>query len=139
MWEIAGVLACIGLAGSKRVFQIVTGVIAAFIASLLFSEFALTLDASSLFSLTVVVAAAGTIILATVWLFAVARRRALLQAPTVWTAAGLWAAATVIVAFQRPLDAETRWLFYLFIACIFALAVAPLAAAPLALAANRHR
>jgi hypothetical protein len=138
-WIVVGVLASIGLAGSTRVFQLVTGVVAMLIGVTLFSKLALSREMQLVFLRPVTAIAAGAIVLGTGWIFAAARRRALIQAPVAWGAAGVWAVATALVVLQWPLNMPPGLFGYLLVAAVFALAVAPLAAMPLALAVNRHR
>jgi hypothetical protein len=71
--------------------------------------------------------------------FVAARRRRLIQLPTVWAAVGTWIVATVLLACFLPTYAQPRLLAYLLIAALVTLLVTPIAAAPLAISVNRHR
>ena len=138
-WVIAGVLASIVMTGSTGVFKILIGLITACLVVPLFAKFALTPDAQQVFLRIVVAIASGATLVVTAWIFAAAHRRALIHAPMIWTAAGLWAAAFVLAILQWPAHLEPKWFAYLLAAAVLALAVAPLAAAPLAISWNRHR
>jgi len=139
MWTIASVLASIVMTGSTGVFKILLGLIAVSIVVPLFAKFILTPEAQQVFFRVVVAIASATILVVTASIFAAAHRRALIHSPTIWTAAGLWAVAFVLVVLQWPAQLEPKWFGYLLAAAAFALTVAPLAAAPLAVFINRHR
>jgi hypothetical protein len=139
-WIVAGTLTSIGLAGrSKLVLQLLCGLAAAFIGVMLISELALPREARWVLQRTLVAIVGGSLLLGTGWLFLAARRRGLIQAPTVWAATGVWAVAAVLLVLQWPLKEEPQLSAYPLFAGVLALAVAPLAAAPLALSWNRHR
>ncbi len=138
-WIIVGVLASIGLTGSERVFQYVTGLAFVVLVLPLLSKLLLSTDARQLVMRIVMITLAGAVVTGTIWIYLAALRRALIQATTAWGAAGVCAAATAGVVILWPWDGEPHWLGCLLAASVLALAVAPLGAAPLALSANRHR
>jgi hypothetical protein len=78
-------------------------------------------------------------VLATMWAFNAARRRALIGSPTLLIALIGWIALGTLAAVPWPLYHPTPLGGYIFILGLLALAVAPLATFPLALAWNRTR
>jgi hypothetical protein len=80
-----------------------------------------------------------SLVIASVWVFVAARRRKLIQGPTVWAAAIVWITTTAGMALKWPENGWPLWGGYLLIAAAAALVVAPVAAVPLALSWNRHR
>jgi hypothetical protein len=78
-------------------------------------------------------------VVGTAWAFAAARRRLLVGSPTVYAAAGLWVAASALVASEAWSAPAAPLAAYVFVIGVLALAALPWAAAPLALAWNRNR
>jgi hypothetical protein len=139
-WMVASTLISLGLAGrTKYITQFLCIGVAAVCAIALASKFSLSSSTQLLLAQSFAVLLGTALLIASVTVFTAALRRRLIQPSTVWAAACAWVAATVVIAFQVPAETESRFLGYLLIAALVALAVAPVAGAPLALSANRHR
>ncbi len=140
-WSVSTCLAAMLLAGRHRLmFALILLGFAIFLGLNLVAQFALSLDQQRLALWRVVfVSVAALVLLGTVMLFALARRRALIDTPTLWASLAAWCLliagliATQVNNPQLPLSA------CLFVGCTLALTVAPLAGTPLALASNRIR
>src|SRR5262249_4507362 len=103
------------------------------------SKFVLSHEAVVRLNWTLVVLTTTTLVIASVWAFVAARRRELIQGPTVWAAAIVWLTATIRLALKWPDFATPYWGGYFLIPAAAALVVAPVASVPLALSWNRHR
>jgi hypothetical protein len=139
-WMVASTLIYLGLFGSpKYVLQLLCGVAAALLIIAISSKFLLKPTAQLLLEQTFFVLIGSGLIIAGGLVFVIARRRRLIQSPTVWVAACVWIVSTIAFAILWRAHAEPRILGYLLIAAFATLLVAPIAAAPLALSVNRHR
>ena len=104
LWTAVGCVTSIGLAGRAKLFtQLMCGLFAAFIGLTLFSKFALSNQAQWQFE-RAVVAIGATCVLGTAWMFLAARRRLLIQWPTVWArwAHGLSPRRSLCSNYRRP-------------------------------------
>ena len=140
-WIVSGILASSLLVGptSYRARYLACSIPAALIIIAVLSKFLLSRDAQTLLDETLVAVATTAIVLACGSALFAARRRQLIQGPTVWAAAIVWIAATAGLALKWPENAMPHGLGYLLIAAAAALMVAPVASVPLALSWNRHR
>jgi hypothetical protein len=114
---------------------------------LIFAKFCLTwLVREELFR-DVAVAGGVALIVLTVWLFVVARRRVLISSSVVLASLVAWIALCLLAAMLGPRDpagqlrmfAAFPWQGWLVIAGVLGLVVFPFAAMPLAIAWNRNR
>jgi hypothetical protein len=139
-WIVAGVVTTIILTGRPRTFmELMFGGLAVFFALNLFSVYALSPEARTQMLRGVVVAIGAGGVLAAACAIMVARRRGLIDWPTVYAALGIWLALSSVVAMERLMHPADPLLLYVFAVGMAALAVFPLAAAPLALSWNRNR
>jgi uncharacterized membrane protein YuzA (DUF378 family) len=139
-WIIAAVGAAVGLADRPvLVTKLICGLFALFIGLTLFARFFLSHSAQTQLWYGTVGVCSVVLVLATVWTFVAARRRALVGSSTVYVAAALWCVLVTPVVTEWVLHPDRPVHLYLFAITALALAVAPLAAVPLALSFNRHR
>jgi hypothetical protein len=141
-WLSVALLATLGQAGRIRVSMVLFfSMMALLICGLLFSKYVLSRDPqlAAYVGKGSLIAAGLIFVLGTAWAFAAARRRSLVGSPTVYAAAGLWIAASALVASETWSAPAAPLAVYIFAVGVLALAALPLAAAPLALAWNRHR
>jgi hypothetical protein len=139
-WMVASTLIYLGLLGStKYVLQFLCGVAGAALIMAISSKFLLKPAAQWLLEQAFFAFVGSGLIIAGGLAFVIARRRRLIQSPTVWIAAFVWIASTIALATLWRTHADPRLIGYLLIAACAALLVAPIAAAPLALSINRHR
>ena len=143
-WLALTVIATIGQAGRPTLYAILfIGAPALAMLAMIFSHYALSDAATTIFKEGVTATVGVIYILGTAWAFTAARRRALIGMPTVWAAMGVWGTLCVLgVLFwsQHRSDIVTSPLpVFVHVIGLFALVVFPLAAAPLALTWNRHR
>jgi hypothetical protein len=139
-WTVTSAITCVLLFGrSKYVLQFLCGLAAAIIIVSVSSKFLLRPAAHALLVQTLTALLASGLVVAGAFAFVAARRRRLIQLPTVWAAVGTWIVATVLLACFLPTYAQPRLLAYLLIAALVTLLVTPIAAAPLAISVNRHR
>jgi hypothetical protein len=140
-WIVTGNLASLLLQGGRPSYLIVSACcmpLALFIIAMA-SKFLLSREAQVILNWALVVLTTTSILAASVWVFVAARRRKLIQGPTLWAAAIVWTTATVALALKWPEYATPHWGGYLLIAAAAALVVAPVASVPLMLSWNRHR
>ena len=139
-WMATGSVASVVLlGGSKYAFRIILGLIVTAVTIMLVSKFLLT-PAARLFVQQASFSLLGsTLVVICVWSFSAARRRGFIETATIWAAAMVWAAATVLTVIRWPPVVDSRAVGIVLIVGIASLIVTPLAAAPLALSANRHR
>jgi hypothetical protein len=140
-WIVTGNVASLLLQGGRQrhVVFLACGTPAALVIIATVSKSLLSHDALWLLNSTLIVLTAISLVIASAWVFFAARRRKLIQGPTLWAAAIVWITATVGLALKWPDYATPHWVGYLLIAAAAALAVAPVASVPLALSWNRHR
>ena len=140
-WVVTGNLAALLLQGGRQSYLVALACftpVALFIIAMI-SKFLLSHEAQVILTWTLVVLTTTSLVIASVWVFVAARRRKLIQGPTLWAAAIVWTTATAGLALKWPDYATPHWLGYLLIAAAAALVVAPVASVPLALSWNRHR
>jgi hypothetical protein len=116
----------------------ICGIFGLIIIGLIFGKWALSEEGRQQFHHAMLVVNAVVFVAGTAWAFVEARRREMIQRPTVAAAAGLWMLATALavidlVLHQRSIPNQ------ILLAGLAALTVAPVALTPLALAWNRHR
>jgi hypothetical protein len=139
-WMVTSTITCLLLFGrSKYVLQFLCGLAAAIIMVSVSSKFLLRPAVHSLLAQTLTALLASGMVVVGAFAFVAARRRRLIQLPTMWGAVGTWIVATVLLAYFLPTYAQPRLLAYLLIAALVTLLVTPIAAAPLAISVNRHR
>jgi hypothetical protein len=139
-WIATGSIASIVLlGGSKYAFRIMLSLIMSVVAIMLVSKFVLTPAARLFVQQTSFAILGSALVVICIWSFVAARRRGFIQTPTIWAAAMVWTAATVLTAIRWPALVDSGAVRIVLIAGIASLIVTPLAAAPLALSANRHR
>lgn len=139
-WIVTSTIACVLLFGhSKYILQFLCALAAAIIVVSVSSKFLLKPAAHTLLGQTITALLSSALVIAGLVAFLAARRRRLIEMPTVWAAACTWIVATVFLAYFLPNYAQPRPLGYLLVAALVTLLVTPVAAAPLALSVNRHR
>jgi hypothetical protein len=139
-WTVMACFTSIGLTGRSRLFfQLLCGIAVAHIGITMFAKFVLPPELLPQFAGALTAGVGAALVLGTAWAFAAARRRLLVEWPTVYGAAGTWVVGTAVVVRQLAVHGLGPWQAHVLLAGLLALAVAPLAAAPLALAWNRHR
>jgi len=143
-WLALTVMATIGLAGRPTLYGILfCGLPALAMGAILFSHYALSPQASTIFKEGITTAVGVIYILGTAWAFATALRRGLIGSPTAWAALGLWGALCICAVLfwsQHRNDIVISPLpAFVHVIGLFALVIFPLAAAPLALTWNRNR
>jgi hypothetical protein len=140
-WIVTGNLASLLLQGGRHSYllQLACGIPVAVFTIAMASKFLLSHEAQVILNWTLVVLTTTSLVITSAWAFVAARRRKLIQGPTLWAATIVWATATAGMALKWPEYATPHWGGYLLIAAAAALVVAPVAAVPLALSWNRHR
>jgi hypothetical protein len=140
-WIVTGNFASLMLQGGRQSYVLgsACGAPIALMIMAMISRMLLSHEAQFILNSTLVVLTATSLVIASVWAFVAARRRNLIQGPTLWAAAIVWMTATIALALKWPDYATPHWIGYLLIAAASALVVAPVASVPLALSWNRHR
>jgi hypothetical protein len=137
-WICASNVAAAVLAGRPRgLVRIIACVIAVYIVIMVTAKFGLSSHAQEQLALALATVFGVACLLGTIAAFVAARRRALVEASTAWTALAVWAALVVVLVLPSAIPAPPA--AYIMLVGILALAVTPFATAPLALAWNRHR
>jgi hypothetical protein len=141
-WIVAAVGASIGLTGPfTRFIKLLAAGLALYIGLALLAKFTLSSAAQQQLWRLVFGGIGVGMVLATVWLFMAARRRALIGWPTMYVAASVGGAlvAVVTLVWLQHATAGIPHSLYLLLVGLAALVVAPWASAPLAIAWNRTR
>ncbi len=139
-WTITTCLAALAMTGrQKLLFTLFFGGFAVLLGLNLFAEYALSQDQKLTFWRGVFIGFSGLMVLGTVLLFAMARRRALIGTPTVWASLAAWSALIAGLVATQVNDPQLPLAACVCIGGMLALAVAPFAGTPLALAWNRTR
>jgi len=141
-WLSLTVMATIGHAGRPTLYGLLfCGVPALALGAILFSHYALSPAAKTIFAEGITMAVGAIYILGTAWAFAAARRRALIGPPTVWAAMVAWSALCILglLFWSQHRSEHLTSPVAVHVIGLFALVVFPLAAAPLALTWNRNR
>jgi hypothetical protein len=139
-WIAAGAMIGVGLTGRGQLgAQVFCAVIAAFIAILLGSKFALPPDVFEQVMRGLGLCAGVACVVGALAAFVAARRRRLIDAATAWAALAAWATLVITgVLMLKPMS-RIPLAGYALLVGMLALTVMPLAVAPLALTWNRHR
>lgn len=139
-WVFGAGLAAILLAGRGSLFAGVTLTLFALtILTNFLTSALLTADQQKFFWQVVLIAISVMIALGTASLFAIARRRELVDALTSWMSLTTWIALVVILVLAHVFIGHWPWQVVVCGIGALALVVAPLATTPLALAWNRTR
>jgi hypothetical protein len=147
-WVVAAVGASVLVTGRSKPFVVIgTALLVSWMGLLIFAKFCLTWPAREELFRDVAVAAGVVLIVLTVWLFVVARRRALITSAVVLASLIGWMALCLLAAMLGPRDqaeqfrmfATFPWQGWLVVAGLLGLVVFPFAAMPLAIAWNRNR
>jgi hypothetical protein len=137
-WTTAAVGASLSLTGRPNLLaKAISGSFAAIIALTVFSELALSEAAQQRLASAAIGFCGVAFLAATTWGFLAARRRLLIERPTMIAAACVWGVLGTFAAVAASAHAAPIPLV-LFLLGLAALVVAPVAAAPLALSWNRR-
>lgn len=139
-WVICACLAAIMMTGRSQPFVslVLGGFTAAFVTNIAL-EYTLSSEQRLQFWRVAFAVFSGVIVLGTVWLFAIARRREMITMPTVWGSLAAWCVLVAGLIVTQVLDPRLPAIVCVCLAGLLALAVAPFAGTPLAIAWNRTR
>ena len=147
-WTVAAVGASILVTGRMKPFVVMgTALLVSWMGLLIFAKFCLTWPAREELIRDVAVAGGAALIVLTVWMFVVARRRAMISSTVLLASLVGWIVLCILAAVLGPRDsaesfrvvAAFPWQSWLVIAGLLGLVVLPFAAMPLAIAWNRNR
>jgi hypothetical protein len=139
-WIVASVGASIGLAGRVQLFVVLfCAALCLMVGGQICSEIFLSPAAREQLAKFEAIACGVAFVVLTVWLFAAALKRSLVERQTAYFAAAAWFLLSVGVVVEWKFIQSKPLGFSVFVIGLLALAAAPLAAAPLALTWNRNR
>ncbi len=147
-WVVAAVGASILVTGRTKPFVAMgTALLVSWLGLLIFAKLCLTWPAREELFRDVAVAGGAVLIALTVWMFVVARRRAMISSTVVLASLVGWIVLCLLAAILGPRDSAEQfrmfatfpWQVWLVIAGLLGLVVVPFAAMPLAIAWNRNR
>lgn len=139
-WILMAGLISLCLTGrSQQIVQLFFVLFVGYISVMLLAKFALSPPAHRQVLHAVAAMTGVACLLITLAVFIAARRRGLIEPPTIWAAVAAWAVLVIAASLLTPHAAIASNTAYVFLFGGLSLAVLPFAAAPLALAWNRHR